>query len=410
MRRDETGEYKIGRGHLSGIRRNGASASAIAMAKRLGLRYVAADGLSIRRRRAGKGWSYIGTNGHPIADPKVVRRLTRLAVPPAYRDVLYATDPAAHLQAIGRDAAGRLQYRYHPRWEDVRESRKARRLARLAQALPQVRRSLGQYLAGSELTREFACAAVIELVSCSAIRAGTEDYNRLHGTRGAATLLKSNVSMYGRDITLRFRSKGGKIVTKEFAAPRLVKAIQLLRQLPGRRLFQYCTESITVRSVTAREVNAFLREIAGAKISLKDFRTLMASASVLEALARIKPAANARARRRQVLEAISAAAKDLANTPAICRKSYVHDTVVTAFEQGILQRFSRKLKNSPSPTRLAKVLAQIVADQSIERSWLRASRAERRQSTGWTLWAQRKPCCPVVSRSRRSVPDPLETR
>jgi DNA topoisomerase I len=129
-------------------------------------------------------------------------------------------------------------------------------------------------------------------------------------------------------------------------------------------------------------VNAFLREIAGAKISLKDFRTLMASASVLEALARIKPAASARARRRQVLEAISAAAEDLANTPAICRKSYVHETVVTAFEQGLLRRLSRKLKNSPSPTRLAKVLAQIVAGQSVERSRLRASRAERRQSAG----------------------------
>jgi DNA topoisomerase I len=382
MRRDEAGEHKIGRGHLIGIRRNGASASAIAMAKRLGLRYVAADALSIRRRRAGKGWFYIGTNGHPIADPKVVRRFTRLAVPPAYRDVLYATDPAAHLQAIGRDAASRLQYRYHPRWEDVREGRKARRLTRLAQALPQVRRSLGQYLAGRGLTREFACAAVIELVSCSAIRAGSEDYNRLHGTRGAATLLKSNVSIYGRDITLRFQSKGGKIVTKEFAAPRLVKAIELLRQLPGRRLFQYRTESATVRSVTAREVNAFLREIAGAKISLKDFRTLMASASVLEALARIKPAATARARRRQVLEAISAAAEDLANTPAICRKSYVHETVVTAFEQGILRRFSRKLKNSPSPTRLAKVLAQIVAGQSDERARRRGSHAERRKSAG----------------------------
>jgi DNA topoisomerase-1 len=188
--------------------------------------------------------------------------------------------------------------------------------------------------------------------------------------------------MYGRDITLRFRSKGGKIVTKEFAASRLVKAIELLRQLPGRRLFQYRTESATVRSVTAREVNAFLREIAGAKISLKDFRTLMASASVLEALARIEPAANARARRRQVLEAISAAAEDLANTPAICRKSYVHETVVTAFEQGTLRRLSRKLKNSPSPTRLAKVLAQIVAGQNVERSRLRASRAERRQSAG----------------------------
>jgi DNA topoisomerase I len=382
MQRDEAGEHKNGRGRLIGTRRNGAPASAIAMARRLGLRYVAADALSIRRRRAGRGWSYIGTNGHPIADPKVVRRLTRLAVPPAYRDVLYATDPAAHLQAIGRDAAGRLQYRYHSRWEDVREGRKARRLARLAQALPQVRRSLGQYLAGSEVTREFACAGVIELVSCSAIRAGSEDYDRLHGTRGAATLLKSNVSMYGRDITLKFRSKGGKIVTKEFAAARLVKAIGLLRQLPGRRLFQYRTEGATVRSVTAREVNAFLREIAGAKISLKDFRTLMASASVLEALARIEPAANARARRRQVLEAISAAAEGLANTPAICRKSYVHETVVIAFEQGILRRLSRKLKNSPSPTRLAKVLAQIVAGQSVERLRLRASRAERRQSAG----------------------------
>src|SRR5262249_19133875 len=166
------------------------------------------------------------------------------------------------------------------------------------------------------------------------------------------------------------------------AAPRLVKAIQLLQQLPGRRLFQYCTESITVRSVTAREVNAFLREIAGAKISLKDFRTLMASASVLEALARIKPAANARARCRQVLEAISAAAEDLANTPAICRKSYVHESVVTAFEQGILQRMSRKLKNSPSPTRLAKILAQIVAGQRVGRSRLRGNHAERQQSTG----------------------------
>src|SRR5947208_1335102 len=206
---------------------NGAPPSAIAMAKPLGLRYVSADALSIRRRRAGNGWSYIGPDGEHITDPKIVRRLTRLAVPPAYRHVLYATDPTAHLQAIGRDAAGRLQYRYHPRWEDVREGRKARRLAQLAEAL---------------------------------------------------------------------------------------------RQLPGRRLFQHRTESGTLRCVTAREVNAFLREITGAKISLKDFRTLMASASVLEALARIKPAPTARARRKQVLEAISAAAENLANTPAICRQ------------------------------------------------------------------------------------------
>ncbi len=352
---------ETGRGCLEGKSRNGATPHAIALAKRLGLRYVTTDALSIRRRRSGRGWVYFGIDGQPIRNPRIVRRLARLAVPPAYQNVVYATDPAAHLQAVGRDAAGRLQYRYHPQWEDVREGRKARGLARLANALPQVRRSVGQYLAANHQTREFACAAVIELVACSAIRPGGEDYRRLHGTRGAATLLKSNVSVYGGAITLKFRSKGGKILTKEFAAPRLARVIALLRQLPGHRLFQYHAENGTLRAVTAREVNAFLREIAGAKISLKDFRTLLASASVLEALARTKPAANARQRRKQVLQAVSAAAEDLANTPTICRKSYVHETVVTAFENGVLQRFSETLKNCRSPTRRAKVLAQIIA-------------------------------------------------
>jgi DNA topoisomerase I len=346
---------------LTGKSRNGATPSAIAFAKRLGLRHVTTDALSIRRRRCGRGWAYIRDDGRPIQDARVVRRLARLAVPPAYKDVFFAADPAAHLQAIGRDAAGRLQYRYHPEWDQVRELRKARRLARLADALPQVRRSVGQHLASDSPTREFASAAVIELVARSAIRAGSEDYTRLNGTRGAATLLKSNVTTYGESITLRFRSKGGKIVTKEFTAPRLVRAIGLLRPLPGRRLFQYRAEDGTVRGVTAREVNAFLREIAGANISLKDFRTLLASASVLEMLARTKPAATEHQRRKQVLEAVCAAAEDLANTPTICRKSYVHDTVVTAFEDGVLERFAKTLKNCRSPTSRAKVLARIIA-------------------------------------------------
>ena len=155
-----------------------------------------------------------------------MRRLARLAVPPAYEAVLYADDPAAHLQAVGRDAAGRLQYRYHPDWEKVREQRKARRLARLAESLPRIRRSLGQYLAGAEPSRELALAAVIELVGCSAIRAGRETYLKQRGTRGAATLLKSNVVVDGDRITLRFRGKGGKIVAKEVKCPRLAGALE----------------------------------------------------------------------------------------------------------------------------------------------------------------------------------------
>jgi DNA topoisomerase-1 len=340
-------------------RGKGVVANAEVLAKRLGLRLVSADALTIRRVRRGKGWSFIGPDQRVVRDRKTLQRLARLAVPPAYKDVLCAKDESAHLQATGRDAAGRLQYRYHPDWEKVREMRKARRLARLAEVLPRIYRSIGQHLAGNEPSREFACAAVIELVARSGIRPGSESYARLRGTRGAATLLKSNVSVYGETVTLSFRSKGGKAVHKEFAAPRLVSAIARLCKLPGRRLFQYRTNDGQVCRIRAHDVNAFLRETAGTQISLKDFRTLLASAGVLETLARTEPATSERQRRKQVLEAIRLAAEDLANTPAICRKSYVHEAVVAAFEDGILERFAQALRR-PSPIRRAQVLAQII--------------------------------------------------
>jgi DNA topoisomerase-1 len=337
---------------------------ALALIKSAGLRHIAASGLSIRRRRCGRGWIYLGSDDRRISDHATVRRLARLAVPPAYRDVLYAEDPVAHLQAVGRDSEGRLQYRYHPHWQKVREIRKARRLARLADALPRIHRSLGQYLASAEPTRQLAFAAVIELVARTAIRPGSESYARLRGTRGAATLLKSNVAIYGETITLTFRGKGGNTIIKEFTAPRLASVIALLRQLPGRRLFQYRAENGDLRRVTAPEANEFLREIAGMRISLKDFRTLLASASVFETLARAEPAASEGKRRKQVLEAVRIAAENLTNTPAICRKSYVHQSVVSAFEDGVLERFSDALKSCRSATRRAQLLAKVLSADS----------------------------------------------
>ena len=257
--------------------------------RRLGLRYVSTDALTIRRERRGDGYRFISERGRTIRDEVTRARLKRLAVPPAYQDVLYAADPRAHIQAIGRDAAGRLQYRYHPEWEKVRERRKAKRLQRLVEALPRIRRAVNKQLALAEPTRAFALAAVIELVSCSAIRPGSESYAKANGTRGAATLLKSNIRVQGATVTLKFRAKGGKDVEKEFHCPRVASAVNVLAALPGRRLFQYRTED-GVRIVTAGDVNRFLREIAGVKISLKDFRTLCASAAALEALARVEPA------------------------------------------------------------------------------------------------------------------------
>ena len=226
--------------------------------------------------------------------------------------------------------------------------------------LPRIRRSLGRHLQSAECTRAFACAAAIELVARSAIRPGNEAYARLRGTRGAATLLKSNVELNGSAITLTFRAKGGKTIVKEVKSARLAKAVRQLAQLSGKRLFQHRSEDQTLHPITTREINAFLREIAGVNISLKDFRTLLASASVLDTLARIKPASSVRQRRKQVMQAIRAAAEELANTPAICRKSYVHATVVEAFEEGALERFAESLKCARSAQQPAEALAQIV--------------------------------------------------
>ena len=162
-----------------------------------------------------------------------------MAVPPAYRDVRYSADPSSHLQAVGIDAAGRLQYRYHADWEKVREQRKAHRLARLVGALPKIRRNVSAHLSGDEPTREFALSAVIELIARTAIRPGNESYARLNGTRGATTMLKSNVTLEDDNFVLTFKAKGGKAVRKECDAAKLVRAIGILRTVPGKRMFQY---------------------------------------------------------------------------------------------------------------------------------------------------------------------------
>src|ERR1700736_4939295 len=337
-----------------------AKTSVEELAGELGLKLGDQNELTIRRIKRGKSYSFIRANGTPIRHVGIIRRLNRMAVPPAYREVRYSPDPNSHLQAVGVDAAGRLQYRYHADWEKVREQRKAHRLARLVAALPKIRRNVAKHLAGDEPTREFALSAAIELIARTAIRPGNESYARLNGTRGATTLLKSNVMLEDDCVVLTFKAKGGKAVRKECKAEKLVRAIRILQTVPGKRMFQYRDGNGVVRGVSTATVNGFLREIAGIKISLKDFRTLMASAVVVESLSRVTPATSQRGRRRQVLEAIRAAADKLSNTPAICRKSYVHDTIVTAFEDGILERFAATMKGYRSQSKREQLLAQVV--------------------------------------------------
>jgi DNA topoisomerase-1 len=279
-------------------------------------------------------------------------------VPPAYVDVVYSRDETAPLQAMGRDAAGRWQYRYHPDWTKVRERRKSRHLARLLGALPRIRRHVSGVLATRKPTREFAMAAAVALVDASGIRAGSSRHAKLSGARGAVTLLKSNVRISGRSITLAFKAKGGKQVVKGVDVPRLVPAIKLLQRLPGPRLFAYRDDD-QVRAIRTRDVNAFLCEVASCKLSLKDFRTLRASLRVTETLARTERGGSPTRRKRQVKEAIQAAADDLANTVTICRKSYVHEAVIDAFEKGTLGADAKSAGGRPQPAR--QILAEVVS-------------------------------------------------
>lgn len=317
------------------------------------------DALTIARRRQGRGFSYHRNDGRRIRDSEVLRRLASLAVPPAYVDVAYSGDPSARLQAMGRDSAGRWQYRYHADWEKVRERRKARHLVRLIAALPRIRRHVTTVLSSRQPTREFAMAAAIALIDATGIRSGTSRHMRLSGARGAVTLLKSNVRINGCSIALAFQAKGGKRVEKDVDAPRLVPALKVLQRLPGRRLFQH-QDGDAIRTIRVRDVNAFLCEVACCKVSLKDFRTLRASLHVLRQLTRMERGESQRRRKLQVKQAINGAAEELANTAAVCRRSYVHDAIIDAFEQGSLAT-ARTPKQAPRSIR--QLLTEVVSPQ-----------------------------------------------
>jgi DNA topoisomerase-1 len=330
------------------------------LARRLGLKIVRPEALTLARKRHGEGFSYVDAKGHAIKDKRLLMRLKKLAVPPAYENVMYAADSHAHLQAIGRDAAGRIQYRYHADWTKVRETRKAQRLAQFVAALPRIRRKVRGNLAAEELTKEFALSAVIELVANTSIRAGSDTYAKERGTRGATTLLKSNVRIVDGKLVLHFKAKGGKDFQREVDVPRLADAIEALRRLPGKRLFQFKNEN-GVHPVHAQDVNRYLQEIAEVAITLKDFRTLCASAAVLEELSKQEPAKSQAGRKRQIKEAVKNAAEELANTPTVCRTSYVHDAVVDAFENGVLEDYADALKATRSPKKREEALAEVIA-------------------------------------------------
>lgn len=300
------------------------------------LRHVSSEALTIERRRRGSGFAYYNLNGRCVRDAENRSRFRRLAIPPAWTEVRIAPDPRAHIQALGNDTAGRLQYIYHPDWEVRRTLRKQKNLGALVEALPQLRRRLRQDLDADAGTRELALAIGVALLDRTAMRLGRERYLASNGTRGAGTLFTRDVTVKGDEVRLSFPAKSGKIATYVIVDERLAAAIRRIRTIAGKRLLMVDGVDGRPRPLRTDEINAYLREVTGVPVSAKDFRTLHASALAGEALAAIEPGASETARKRQIAGVIGKVAAFLQNTPTICRKSYVAPCLIELFEKGRL--------------------------------------------------------------------------
>jgi DNA topoisomerase I len=308
-----------------------------ALCRRFGLTYVETSALRLRRRRCGKGFSYTHIDGMAMRDKALKARIKALAIPPAWTDVAIAEDAKAHIQAIGRDADGRLQYRYHPDWDKARARAKEGRLKRLGLALPRVRKAVKTALAAPDFTRAKVIAAVVRLIDRASLRPGFEEYARSEGGRGASTLLKSDVAIHGDEVVLEFKGKGGKEIKQKLRDPPLARVLRKLSALAGKRLFGLPDGSGGKRPVTAREVNDFLAEASGTPVSAKDFRTFRASAAALATLTEHNGHESERLRKQAIVKAADEASKMLGNTRSVARASYIHPSVIAAYEAGKLE-------------------------------------------------------------------------
>jgi DNA topoisomerase-1 len=329
------------------------------------LKKIGVGDLDIERRRFGRGFAYYDTNGRQITDALTLARIRQLAIPPAYSEVRIASNERAHLQAIGRDAAGRLQYRYHADWTNVREKRKVARIAVLVDVLPKIRAAVRRDLAAEELSCAKAAACAVAMIDESCLRVGCEDYAREDGGRGAATLLKRHATI-GRDqIKLQFKGKGGKLVDRVVRDPAVAGALRRLAAIPGQRLLKYLDSEGRPHPLTAADVNAYLQRVSGAAVSAKDFRMTNASALAAEELAALSPPAPSETgQRRQLSAVMRLVAEQLCNTPAIARKSYVHEIVEKSFLRGVLTTRLKRARPAPFRRRAEALLGELARSES----------------------------------------------
>lgn len=307
-----------------------ASDECIAAAAEAGLRYVTDNTPGYRRKANGEHFKYLNTHGKPIRDEERLLRIKRLAIPPAWTDVWICPSPVGHIQATGRDARRRKQYRYHDRWRELRDENKFHRLAEFARELPKIRRRVAQDIRLPGLPRQKVLATVVRLLERTFIRIGNEEYARDNKSFGLTTIKNRHVKVKGDHLRFRFRGKSGRQHEVAITDRRIAKIVSKCQDLPGQDLFQYVSEG-EVRNVTSQDVNDYLREITNENFSAKDFRTWAGTVLAALALAAQSEFETKKQAKANLKTAICAVAKLLGNTPAICRKCYVHPAIVEAY-------------------------------------------------------------------------------
>ena len=329
-----------------------------------GLRYVSDTSPGIRRKRSGTGYTYIGPEGKRITDEKTLERIRKLAVPPAYTDVWICPSPNGHLQATGRDARGRKQYRYHPKWREVRDETKFGRMVVFSEVLPKIRTRVDADLARPGLPREKVLATVVRLLECTNIRVGNDEYARANGSYGLTTLRDKHVEVSGGSLRFSFKGKSGKTHEVELSDRRVARIVQRCRDVPGEELFQYLDDDGTRQTIDSGDVNDYLREISGQDFTAKDFRTWAGTMLAVRALRELGPVTTVREAKSAIIKAVDQVADQLNNTRAVCRKYYIHPSVLETYLAGTMLS---KLGNGTRLAAAASVSALSAEEKALVR-------------------------------------------
>ena len=311
-----------------------ALVEAQAAADEAGLLYVSDKDPGLTRRRMGKGFVYLDAKGRRVDDENTLSRIRSLAIPPAWTEVWICPDRHGHVQATGRDARGRKQHLYHTKWRETRDSAKFSRTIAFGRALPRIRRRVARDLRRPGLGREKVLAAMVRLLETTLIRIGNEEYLKQNRSVGLSTMRDRHVAVRGGVMRFSFRGKSGKQHEINLEDPRLARIVRRTQELPGQELFQYLDENGERQKISSTDVNAYLRDIAGAEFSAKDFRTWAGTVIAALALRACSAFTSQTQAKRNLVAAIENVARRLGNTPAICRKCYIHPAIMESYLDG----------------------------------------------------------------------------